>query len=290
LLALKVVITSANSATGSMLIPVLKAAGHHTIALVRRPVELSADEVITDWMHAPAARRALAGADAIVHLSGELNAKNERMYAEANKVTTEVVAAYGNAASLIYLSYPHASPGAKNYYLRYKGEAEALLHRTGIPLVIFRCPVIIDAPDVSSRIDVLFKSVKGRPVPVIGSGFQTMCPVYRGTVVAAIASALLGGRPGVYELSGPDKVTVDEFIRMANPAGTRLWHIPGWLAYGLSWVLPGLSSTFVDMMLHFTDSTYDPATYREFGIEPVSIVEMWRRAQTFSKIDRDRMS
>lgn len=267
-----------------MLIPVLKAAGHYTIGLVRRPMDIGSDEVITDWMHADAARKALASADVIVHLSGELNARNERMYAAANKDTAAVVAAYGKAARLIYLSYPHASAGEKNYYLRYKGEAEALLNGTGIPLVIFRCPVIIDAPDVSSRIDVLFKSRQGRPVPVIGSGHQTMRPVFRGTVVEAIASALAGGRPGVYELSGPDEVTVDEFIRLANPPGTRLLHIPGWLAYVLSSIIPGLSSTFVDMMLHYTSSVYDPAVYREFGIRPLSIVEMWRRAQTFSKI------
>jgi hypothetical protein len=43
-------------------------------------------------------------------------------------------------------------------------------------------------------------------------------------------------------------------------------------------ILPGLSSTFVEMMLNYTSSEYDPAAYREFGIEPVSIVEMWRRA------------
>lgn len=280
---MKVVITSANSATGLLLIPVLKDAGYHTIGLVRKPADIGADEIITDWMQAPAARKALGEADAIVHLSGELNAKNERMYAAANRDTAALVAAYGKAASLIYLSYPHASSGERNYYLRYKGEAEELLGGMGIPLVIFRCPVIIDAPDVPSRIDVLFRSGKGRPVPVIGSGRQTMRPVYRGTVVEAIASALAGGRPGVYELSGPDEVTVDAFIRMANPPGVRLLHIPGWLAYMLSRVLPGLSSTFVDMMLHYTSSTYDPGTYREFGIEPVSIVEMWR-TQTFSKI------
>lgn len=261
-----------------MLIPVLKAAGHYTIGLVRKPVDTGSDEIITDWMHADAARKALASADAIVHLSGELNAKNERLYSEANLHTTRVVAENARAGRLIYLSYPHASPGEKNYYLRYKGEAEALLHGTGIPLVIFRCPVIIDAPDVSSRIDVLFKSSKGRPVPVIGSGFQTMRPVYRGTVVGAIASALMGGRSGVYELSGPDEVTVDEFVRLANPAGTRLLHIPGWLAYALSFFMPGLSSTFVDMMLHYTSSVYDPAAYREFGVQPLSVVEMWRRA------------
>jgi uncharacterized protein YbjT (DUF2867 family) len=268
-----------------MLIPVLKAAGHYTVGLVRKPVNTGSDEVITDWMHSSAARKALAEADAVIHLSGELNAKNERLYSEANLATTRVVAANAHAERLIYLSYPHASPGEKNYYLRYKGEAEALLSRTGIPLVIFRCPVIIDAPDKASKIDVLFRSQKGRPVPVIGSGSQTMRPLYRGTVVEAIVAAITGGQPGVYELSGPDEVTIDEFIRMANPPGTRLLHIPGWLAYVLSRILPGLSSTFVDMMLHYTSSLYDPSTYREFGILPVSVVEMWRRAQTFSKID-----
>jgi NADH dehydrogenase len=274
----KIVITSANSATGSLLIPALKAAGHYTIGLVRKPVDTAADEVITDWMNAAAARQALAGADVVVHLSGELNAKNESMYAEANRNTARIVAENACASRIIYPGYPHASSGEKNYYLRYKGQAEELLHQTGIPLVIFRCPVIIDAPDKASKIDVLFKSQKGRPVPVIGSGRQKMRPVYRGTVVEAIVSALGTGRPGVYELSGPDEMTVDEFIRLANPGGVRLLHIPGWLAFALSRVLPGLSSTFVDMMLHYTSSVYDPATYQEFGIKPVSIVEMWGRA------------
>ena len=113
---------------------------------------------------------------------------------------------------------------------------------------------------------------------VIGSGWQRMRPVYRGTVVEAIASAVVGGRPGVYELSGVDEVTIDAFIGLANPSGVRFVHIPGWMAFALSRVLPELSSTFVDMMLYHTGSVYDPATYREFGIEPVSIVEMWRRA------------
>jgi uncharacterized protein YbjT (DUF2867 family) len=282
---MKIVITSANSATGSMLIPVLKAAGHYTIGLVRKPVALPADEVITDWMHAPGAARALGEADVVVHLSGELNAKSARLYEEANKTTATLVAMYTKARRIIYLSYPHASSGEKNHYLRTKGQAEEVLYQTGIPLVVFRCPVIIDAPDKESKLDVLFKARKGRavplagwdwPVPVIGSGRQTMRPVYRGTVVEAIASAVEGGRDGTYELSGVDEMTVDEFIRLANPSGVRLLHIPGWLAQALSRLLPELSSTFVDMMLHHTASEYDPATYREFGIEPVSIVRMWR--------------
>ncbi|HVW60019.1 MAG TPA: hypothetical protein VHC48_08300, partial [Puia sp.] len=98
---MKVVITSANSATGLMLIPVLKAAGHYTVGLVRKPTDIGADEVVTDWMQAPAAREALAKADAVIHLSGELNAKNERLYSEANLATTRVVTANAHTERLI---------------------------------------------------------------------------------------------------------------------------------------------------------------------------------------------
>lgn len=275
---MKVVITSANSATGLMLIPVLRAAGHYTIGLVRKPVDIQADEVITDWMNAVQARDALAAADIIVHLSGELNAPNESMYVEANRTTAKIVAESargGRASRIIYPSYPHASSDAKNYYLRYKGQAEELLSGTGIPVVIFRCPVILDGPDKESKIDVLFRSRKGRPVPVIGSGRKKMSPVYRGTVVQAIMAALQTGRPGIYELSGPEEMTIDAFIRVANNGSVRILHIPGWLAKMLSRVLPSLSSTFVDIMLHYTESRYDPATYREFHIEPVSILTLW---------------
>jgi uncharacterized protein YbjT (DUF2867 family) len=284
---MKIVITSANSATGAKLIPVLKVAGHFTIGLVRKPSALTADEMIADWMHNPEAARAIGSADAVIHLSGELNAKTERIYEEANLETTSVVAAHARGGRLVYLSYPHASPGEKNHYLRTKGQAEDMLRQTGTPLVVFRCPVIIDAPEQASKIDVLFKARKGGlpifprrgwHVPVIGSGQQTMRPVYRGTVVEAIASAVVSGRPGTYELSGIDEVTIDEFIRLANPPGVRLLHIPGWMALLMSRVLPELSSTFVDMMLHHTASVYDPATYHEFGLKPLSVVEMWKEA------------
>jgi len=60
--------------------------------------------------------------------------------------------------------------------------------------------------------------------------------------------------------------------------GVRIFHIPGWLAYTLSWVLPGLSPTFADMMLHHTSSEYVPDTYRRFSIPSVSIVHKWREA------------
>jgi len=139
-------------------------------------------------------------------------------------------------------------------------------------------PVIIDPPEPPSRIDTLFMPQNGKAVPVIGNGRQRMHPVYRGDVVAAILAALEKGRPGVYELSGAEEMTINRFIQLVNlDPDVKIAQTPGWLARLLSRFVKGLSPTFVDIMLRHTDSPYEPATYREFGIEPSSITGIWSR-------------
>jgi nucleoside-diphosphate-sugar epimerase len=276
-----IVITSANGATARWLIPRLREKGYHTTGLIRQPATIGSDETITDWMNAPAAKNALAGADIIIHLSGDANAKNKAAYIEANYTTTERVAGYtrnGKARRIIYLSYANAGTGQKNCYLHYKGKAEKLLIDTNKEVVIFRCPVIIDAPGKASRMDDLFKSKKGKPVPVIGDGRQKMRPVYRGDVVDAIVAALEKGKAGIYELSGPEEMSVNDFIRLANRDPTiTMRHIPGWLAFLLSRFIPDLSPTFVDLMLHHTESADTPDTYRVFGITPTSVTALFKK-------------
>src|SRR6186713_583376 len=215
----KIVITSANCATAALLIPRLRQNGYYTTGLIRRPANIGTDAVITDWMHSEAAKQAMADADHIIHLSGDANAGNNHQYKEANYTTTKRVAdciRNGRCRRVIYLSYAHAATSQHNLYLHYKGHAEHLLQETRKESVIFRCPVIVDAPGQPSRMDQLFHSKRGRPVPAIGDGRQKMNPVYRGDVVAAILSALVSGRAGVYDLSGPEEMTIDDFIRLAN--------------------------------------------------------------------------
>jgi nucleoside-diphosphate-sugar epimerase len=271
----KVVITSANCATAGLLIPRLRQKGYYTTGLIRRPAAVGADAVITDWMHSEAAKKAMAEADHIIHLSGDANAGNNHQYKDSNYNTTKLVADCvrgGGCRRVIYLSYAHAATSQENLYLHYKGHAEHLLQQTGKEAVIFRCPVIVDAPGQPSRMDELFLSKKGRPVPVIGNGRQKMRPVYRGDVVSAILSALVSGRSGVYELSGPEEMTIDDFIRLANQdPSVRIRHIPAWLAKILGHAVPALSPTFVDLMLYHTQSVYNPETYEEFGLVPSPI-------------------
>ena len=277
--AKKVVITSANCVTARLLIPKLKAKGYYTIGLIRKPGDIETDVVITDWMNAEATKTALANADYIIHLSGEINAKKESAYIESNLATTKIVTGSltkDKRQRIIFLSYPNAATQQKNLYLHYKGEAEKLLLAAGKEAVIFRCPMIIDSPDKPSRIDTLFISQNGKAVPTIGNGRQKMHPVYRGDVVDAIVSSLETGRAGVYELSGSEEMTINGFIRLVNRNPTvKIAHTPAWLAKIISRFVAGLSPTFVDIMLHNTNSAFVAQTYREFGIQPTSITRLW---------------
>ncbi|HEY4289055.1 MAG TPA: NAD-dependent epimerase/dehydratase family protein [Puia sp.] len=274
-----IVITSANCATAGLLIPRLQDKGYHVTGLIRTPAAIGADETISNWMNSTAAKKALATADSIIHLSGDANGKNRAAYGEANYTTTKLVTdsiRNEKRQRIIYLSYANAGPGEENLYLHYKGEAEQLLLHTGKEAVIFRCPVIIDAPGKTSRIDDLFIAKKGKAVPVLGNGLQKIRPLYRGDVVNIIEAALEKGQRGVYDLSGPEEMTVNDLIRLANrDPNVKMRHIPAWIVPLLSRLVPGLSPTFADLMLHHTNSIYSPGTFQEFGVAPTSITSLW---------------
>lgn len=274
-----IAITSANSATAKILIPELNARGYDTIGLVRKEASIETHEVVTNWMESDMAKQALANADIIIHLTGEINAKKETAYIQANLASTQIVAqaaASPKVKRVIFLSYPGANAGHKNWYLRYKGMAEQLLEKTG-KAVIFRCPFIVDSPHEPSRIDMLFMPQHNKPVQVIGSGREKMHPVYRGDVADAVLSSLVKGKPGTYELSGCEEMTTTEFIYLVNKNNhTKIRYTPGWLARLLSPFIKGLSPTFVDVLLNHTNSTFIPDTYKQFDINPTSLVKLWR--------------
>lgn len=280
-----VVVTSANCATAKQLLPLLKLKGYRVTALVRAPATLQADTIITHWMQSAEAATALQQADYIIHLSGEINSKKEAVYVESNLTTTRIVtsnARIGKAQKLVFLSYPGAAAQQANLYLRYKGLAEEELLHCGKTAVIFRCPVIIDSPDYPSRIDTLFVSQQGKPVPVIGNGQQLMHPVYRGDVALAILAALEKECSGVWDLSGAEAMTVKRFIQLVNNnPSVKMAFTPGWLAKLLGRFVKGLSPTFVNILLQHTNSCYDYAIYQQLGLTPTSLTRLWQDAERF---------
>jgi uncharacterized protein YbjT (DUF2867 family) len=274
----RVVVTGAAGRVGSALLPCLKAEGYHTVALARKagPID-GADEVVGDWMNSPEALKVLQTADAVVHLSGEMFGPASNVV-EANFKTTERIVqgvAVSKVKRIISLSYVGASLDSKNVYMRTNAQREQMLAETGIESVIFRCPAIINTPEQPGSLEQTYTSKNGKPVSIMGNGQQRHRPVYKGDVVNAIMAALKGGRAGVYDLTGPDEISLDEFVRMLNRGkDVKINHIPGFMGYILSAFLPGLTSTVVDIVL--SDATGNPSkAVDEFGLKLTSLRRLW---------------
>lgn len=274
-----VVVTGASGRVGSALLPRLQSLGAHTIALVRTAGPTSsAGEVVEQWMTNPAALDALRRADIVVHLAGELFARTVAVYHEAHVATTERILSGIRAASpprLITLSYLGADPASPNAYLRTNGERDRLLQQHPAPAVIFRCPALINRPDDPGPFEQAITAPPNGPAQMLGDGRQRIQPIYRGDVVEAILAACTRGQPGVYDLAGPDEMSIDDLIRLINrtPA-VPIRHVPGWLARVLSLVVPDLPPTYVDLALR--DCVGDPRrAIQTFGLTLTPLHTLW---------------
>jgi uncharacterized protein YbjT (DUF2867 family) len=277
---MRIAVVSANSHTGRLLLPRLTEAGCETVALVRAPVEFPADTVVHDWLSSPETHRVLEDVDAIVPLSGDLRPLRKDGFDAAHVRTSEIVAGAlrrGRARRAVYLSYVGADETSTNPYLRTKAIAERLLRESGKEVVVFRCTAMLDTPESPGPFELAFTAPQGAAVRLVGNGRQRERPIYRGDVVQAILAALQGGRPGTYELAGPEEMSADDFIRLVNRRdGVRIAHVPPWIARLLSLGVPGLNPALIDLLR--SDSTGDPGpAVAEFGLTLTPLTRIWKR-------------
>jgi uncharacterized protein YbjT (DUF2867 family) len=277
---LTVAIAAANALTGRRLLPRLRELGYRTVALVRRPAELPADEVVAGWMISARAREALEAADFVVLLAGDLRARGQAGYQAVHVRTTQIVAEAmrrGRARRAVYLSYVNADENSANLYNRTKAVAERLLRESGKEALVFRCPAILGSPADPGPLEEAFFARGGRVV-MLGDGRQRQRPLYRGDAVEAIVAALVRGAPDIYELAGPEEMTADDLARLVNRgAPVRITHVPGWAARWLARVYPALSPELVDVML--ADSVGDATrALTEFGLALTPLSRVWAAA------------
>lgn len=222
---------------------------------------------------------AFRDADSVVHLAGTLRPRRRESYVEANLRTIErtVSALEGSTVErVVFLSYVGASTASPNAYLRAKGEAEAVLHRSGRDPVVFRCTHIYGPPEEPGPTVSASLARKGGTASVLGTGAQRLAPVYRDDVVEAIVAAALDPRTphGRFDLPGPDIVTMDEFVMMVNRRSVKLRHIPPFLVRTLGHALPALTPELVDVML--SDSLGEATrAERAFGLNRRHLADVY---------------
>jgi len=274
----KVVITGANGQVGRAVLKRLLGARPDVTAMVRRPWTDCPVKTVVSLPDGPRAVRVIESADAVIHLAGTLLPKASDTYYGSNVATAAAVASAvrgSNVKRIVLLSTVNADETSENEYLRTKAQAERILQETRIPTVVIRSTHIIGPPEDPGPTAQAMLSAEGEPVKILGNGLNIVAPVFREDVAEVLVRALENGRPGVYELCGPDRMTINELVMLLNRnPDVPMRHLPVRLAAFLSRVIPGLTRPLVDFMTQACVGNPAAAT-REFGITLHALGPIW---------------
>ena len=180
-------------------------------------------------------RAAMMDADAVINCVGILvgQKKNtfEAIHHEAAGRIARISAELG-VGRLVHLSAIGADPDSDSQYARTKGLGEQAILQHRPDAVILR-PSVIFGPD-----DHFFNKLGGMmrlgPVVPLPGANAELQPVFVDDVArAAMMGATGEAEPGIYELGGPDVMTMREIARLvAHVAHRRRWilGLPGFMA------------------------------------------------------------
>jgi NADH dehydrogenase len=163
-------------------------------------------------------RAAVAGADAVVNLTGLLYEKGTQTFEAVHVQGAADVAraaAEANVRALVQMSALGADAGSPSAYASSKGRGEASVRQLFAPATVVR-PSVVFGPDDEFLNRFARLALISPLLPLIGGGSTRFQPVFVGDVAEAIARCLserdTQGR--TYELGGPAVYTFRELLTM----------------------------------------------------------------------------
>lgn len=235
---MKIAILGGTGFVGRALLARLAAEGHALTVLSRNPhahldrLLPPGTQVTCGDVYDPEFLKArFQGQDAVVNLVGILNERgdNGRGFQRAHVGLTKLVVAACQLAGvrrLLQMSSLNAGRG-ESFYLKSRGEAEAVVKASGLDWTIFEPSVIFGPGDgFFCRFAALLKLSPVLPLARAGTRFA---PVFVGDVVEAMRRSLHDRRTvgQVYELYGPEVFTLGELVRLtARQLGLRRLVLP----------------------------------------------------------------
>jgi nucleoside-diphosphate-sugar epimerase len=215
----------------------------------------------------------------VVHLANASGVVDEARVHAVNVAGTEHVLAAARAAGarrIVFTSTISAMRERLGPYGRSKRLAEERVRAAGIPFVILR-PSLVYGGGETGLVSTLARHLRALPVmPVIGDGRIALDPVHLDDLCDVIAACLARddvlGR--TYDVLGPDRVTLDDFLRrLGGVLGVRrpLLHLPARPSLLLARLLAGVMANppiTVDNVLGLTSPARvdRQATLRDFPI------------------------
>ncbi|MGQ9871951.1 hypothetical protein [Leptodesmis sp.] len=99
--------------------------------------------------------------------------------------------------------------------------------------------------------------------------------MYLDDVVSAIVAALGQRQDGIFDLTSPECLSMDDLVKLLNRSqAIKLNRIPPFIAKLLPWVVPDLPAALVDVML--ADSIGNPQRAIEaFNLGLTSLKQVW---------------
>ncbi|GIX38943.1 MAG: NAD-dependent dehydratase [Silanimonas sp.] len=235
---MKIVVLGGTGFVGRALLARLAAEGHALTVLSRNP-HAHLDRLLPpgtqvacgDVYDPEFLKTRFQGQDVVVNLVGILNERgdNGRGFQRAHVGLTKLVVAACQLAGvrrLLQMSSLNAGRG-ESFYLKSRGEAEAVVKASGLDWTIFQPSVIFGPGDgFFCRFAALLKL---SPVLPLAKASTRFAPVFVGDVVEAMRRSLHDRRTvgQVYELYGPEVFTLGELVRLtARQLGLKRLVLP----------------------------------------------------------------
>ncbi len=295
-----ILVTGATGFIGPTVVRALRERDLPVRALVRRPsgnaastlASWGAELVQGDMTDTESVRRAVAGADVVVHLVAIRQGRAEDFQRVMEQGTRDLVVAAREAGirRFVLMSALGTSEETKDLvpYYHAKWEQEQALRGSGLEHVIFR-PSFVFARD-GGILPTFRKLARLTPVtPIIGSGAQRIQPIWIEDVAAYFAQSVdhAEGANRLFELGGPEAVSWNEFWeRLKRALGMRRpsVHVPVALMRVnalLTERLPGnipLTRDLLTMLEHGDNVVTNDDAVRTFKLPLVPLDEQLRRA------------
>ena len=167
---------------------------------------------------------AVDGAEVVVNASGVKRETGRQSFAAVHAAGSEAIAraaAAAGARALIHISGLGADSHSANAYIASKGAGEDAARAAFAAKTILRPSVVFGPEDeFFNRFADLARFL---PVlPAFSGGTSKLQPVYVGDIAQAAAKALDGElKPGVYELGGPEVMTLAQAMALALRVSER---------------------------------------------------------------------